>query len=134
MPWLIRFPDKLGKLTRVAALTSHQDLLPTLFDCKNCEHKLDRTGFDGMSVVRLASAARVPWRDATISTSVNARSIRTATWCLREDLAQREAAASTDATEISELYVRPDDRWEANDVAKLCPEVVEELRAALSAC
>jgi hypothetical protein len=26
-----------------------------------------------------------------------------------------------------ELYVRPDDRWEANDVATLCPEVVQEM-------
>jgi hypothetical protein len=25
--------------------------------------------------------------------------------------------------------VRPDDRWEANDVAGLCPEVVEDLVA-----
>ena len=75
-----------------------------------------------------------PWRDATISTSASARSIRTAAWCLREDIAQREAAGSDGATDVVELYVRPDDRWEANDVAKLCPEVVEELRAGLSAC
>jgi hypothetical protein len=26
--------------------------------------------------------------------------------------------------------VRPDDRWEANDVFKLCPEIIEELRSA----
>jgi hypothetical protein len=30
-----------------------------------------------------------------------------------------------------ELYVRPDDRWEANDVAKLCPDVVEMLSKSL---
>jgi hypothetical protein len=29
------------------------------------------------------------------------------------------------------LYVRPDDRWEANDVAKLCPDTLESLHAAL---
>ena len=69
-----------------------------------------------------------------ISTSASARSIRTAGWCLREDITQEVSAASNGVTEVSELYVRPDDRWEANDVAKLCPEVVEELRAGLSAC
>jgi arylsulfatase A-like enzyme len=32
VPWLIRFPDKLGHLGRVEALTSHLDLLPTLVE------------------------------------------------------------------------------------------------------
>jgi arylsulfatase A-like enzyme len=133
VPWLVRFPDGLGKLARVAALTSHHDLLPTLIDWIDRGRKIDRSEFDGVSVVPLASSARTSWRDSAISTSVSARSIRTAAWCLRGDLAQGEASISTGETEGAELYVRPDDRWEANDVAKLCPEVVEELRAALSA-
>jgi len=29
------------------------------------------------------------------------------------------------------LYGKPDDRWEVNDVADRCPEVVERLSAAL---
>lgn len=29
----------------------------------------------------------------------------------------------------SELYVKPDDRWESNDVSTRCPDIVEELRA-----
>jgi hypothetical protein len=36
---------------------------------------------------------------------------------------RRDASANAPA----ELYVRPDDRWEMNDVAKLCPEVTERL-------
>ena len=40
VPWLVRFPDKLGQLTRVDALTSHHDLLPTLMDW------IDRDGTD----------------------------------------------------------------------------------------
>ena len=132
VPWLVRFPDKLGQLSRVDALTSHHDLLPTLVDWIDRDRKLDRSAFDGTSVVPFASSARTPWRDATISTSASARSIRTAAWCLREDVAHDDgAAASNEAASTPELYVRPDDRWEANDVAKLCPEVVEELRAAL---
>jgi len=46
------------------------------------------------------------------------RAIRTADWCLRADTSSEDAP---------ELYVRPDDRWETNNVAKLLPEVVKSL-------
>jgi hypothetical protein len=29
------------------------------------------------------------------------------------------------------LYSKPDDRWEANDVASLCPEIVQALGECL---
>jgi hypothetical protein len=135
VPWLVRFPDKRGQLARVGALTSHHDLLPSLLDWIDGDCKLGRSSFDGMSVVPFASSIGTAWRNATISASTSARSIRTASWCLREDVPQQNGAAAATTVEFTpELYVRPDDRWEANDVAKLCPEVVEELRAALPAC
>jgi hypothetical protein len=31
-----------------------------------------------------------------------------------------------------QLYVKPDDRWEANDVASRCPQIVERLSELLS--
>jgi arylsulfatase A-like enzyme len=135
VPWLVRFPNKLGRLTRIDALTSHHDLFPTLIESIGHSSKIDRSAFNGTSILPLASFARTPWRDVTISTSASARSIRTATWCLREDVAfDAGDATSAETASTSELYVRPDDRWEANDVAKLCPDVVEELRAKLAAC
>jgi arylsulfatase A-like enzyme len=134
VPWLVRFPDKLGQLTRVDALISHHDLFPTLGHWIDRDGRIDGSTSGGASVLPLASSAQTAWRDATTSRSSGARSIRTATWCLREDFALRGATAFNGPTEVSELYVRPDDRWEANDIAKLCPDVVEELRARLSAC
>ena len=134
VPWLIRFPNKLGRLSRVDSLTSHHDLPPTLLDCIDSERKIDRSAIAGVSVVPLASSVRTAWRNATTSASASARSIRTSAWCLREDVAQDDGANTTsEPASTLELYVRPDDRWEANDVAKLCPEVVEELFSALSA-
>ncbi len=133
VPWLTRFPGKLGRLARSGMLTSHQDLLPTLVEWIDRDHKLDRSMSIGMSILPFATATRIDWRDAITSTSTTARSIRTAAWCLREDAAENgRAVASSETASTPELYVRPDDRWEANDVAKLCPEVVEELRAAVS--
>jgi arylsulfatase A-like enzyme len=135
VPWLVRFPDKRGQLARVGTLTSHHDLLPSLVDWIDGDLKLDQSAFDGMSIVPFASSIRTPWRESIVSTSTSARSIRTAAWCLREDIPQQDGAVTSTMPEsTAELYVRPDDRWEANDVAKLCPEVVEELRAALPAC
>ncbi len=66
--------------------------------------------------------------------------IRTKSWCLRtsatdtDDMSAGEypASASDATSQQFELFVRPDDRWEANDVSKLCPDVVEELQAAAS--
>jgi arylsulfatase A-like enzyme len=134
VPWLVRFPNRLGRLTRVGALTSHRDLLPTLVESIDHGGRIDRSAFAGTSILPFASFARTPWRDATISTSASARSVRTATWCLREGAARNAGdTISVEPVSAPELYVRPDDRWEANDVAKLCPEVVEELRAKLSA-
>lgn len=40
---------------------------------------------------------------------------------------QRQRLAEAESDADYELYVRPDDRWEANDVAALCPDVVESL-------
>ena len=50
------------------------------------------------------------------------RAIRTAAWFLRESNSQSPCC---------ELYVKPDDRWEANEVAARCHEEVELLAAEL---
>ncbi|MCI0333224.1 MAG: sulfatase-like hydrolase/transferase [Planctomycetes bacterium] len=108
VPWLIRFPGQLGRLGRSNQLTTHVDLASVLLDLN-----------DGANIRSLAMSARPRWRDALISTSLlGQRAIRTCEWCLRQD---------SSTAPSSELFVRPDDRWEANDVAKLCPDVVETL-------
>jgi len=131
VPWLIRFPDGLGTLARSDRLTSHLDVLPTLIDWLNGGHAMEPSALDGASVLTIASSLRTAWRDALISISSTAHAIRTPAWSLREDIAPAGDGPSNAHLSQLELYVRPDDRWEANDVAKLCPDVVEELRATL---
>ena len=79
----------------------------------------------------LATSSLPAWRDALVSTGTRGhRAIRTAEWCLRQGTsATRTDRANSATSSRGELYVRPDDRWEANDVAKLCPDVVETLVA-----
>ena len=62
-------------------------------------------------------------RDFVISRgSDGQRGLRTAEWYLRQPAGRDEAG---------ELYVKPDDRWEANEVADRCHDVAEELLATL---
>jgi arylsulfatase A-like enzyme len=130
VPWLVRFPSGEGRLARTSGLASHFDLLPTLVDFITGEAPRDRV--DGMSILPLARGRRPEWRDAVISAGpTGARSIRTPGWCLRYPPGY-EQELSTEGRAEAELYVRPDDRWEANDVAKLCTDVVAGLIEAMS--
>jgi arylsulfatase A-like enzyme len=125
VPFLVRFPDRSGKLARCSALTSHVDLLPTLFGWLEPSTALS---CDGMSILPLVSNISTAWRDAVLSVSSSSKSLRTPAWCIRQDYVATDLSQmSSDPSGAGELYVRPDDRWEANDVAKLCPDVVESL-------
>lgn len=115
VPWLLRFPDRLGQLCRAGQLTTHANLAATLLD-------RDVAG----NIRALVTSAHPEWRDSLIASSVSGhRAIRTPDWCLRQD-------SATGTT--PELFVRPDDRWEANDVAKLCSDEVESLTQMLDEC
>jgi arylsulfatase A-like enzyme len=124
VPWLIRFPDARGQLARSGALTSHLDVTPTLIEWICREGGSAPLNVDGSSAVPLATRTSGAWREALLANSSDGSyALRTSNWCLRTG---QNGAAESDT---AELYVRPDDRWEANDVAKLCPDVVEELQS-----
>lgn len=61
-------------------------------------------------------------RQCIVSTLGASRSIRTPAWFLRQS-----------DTEAPELFAKPDDHWEVNEVAARGGEVVEELIAARQA-
>ena len=53
------------------------------------------------------------------------RAIRTPSWYLRTGSSSRDATASA-----AELYFKPDDRFEVNELLGRCPDVAEQLIAA----
>jgi arylsulfatase A-like enzyme len=120
IPWLMRFPDGLGKLARSQALVQPADLPGTLLDWL----ELDR---GGLGWARAASLLPIIRDDAhTIRTfatliSRHEKAIRTPAWLLR----QPDSGAA-------ELYSKPGDRWEVSEIANLCPEIVTGLQAALA--
>jgi arylsulfatase A-like enzyme len=122
VPWMLQFPDGAGRLARSGRLVSPLDLLPTLLAWVEHDAEKSTARGDGCSALPLVQPTNFPWRDALLSTSeTGERAIRTPGWSLRCD----ERALS------GELFVRPDDRWEANDVSALRREVVEGLIVAV---
>jgi arylsulfatase A-like enzyme len=129
VPMLFRFPDGTGALARSQELVSHLDLVPSLLDWANSTPNEADVKFDGLSLLPLARSEAVRRRESLLATNESGElAIRTPEWCLHR------GPVGNNAEEASiELFVRPDDRWEANNVASLCQDVVERLSAELEA-
>lgn len=116
-PLLLRFPDGLGAAGRSQALVEPIDLHATLLEWSGLT---DRPALPaGQSLLSVVRGEAESLRDRlAIEGPGDERAIVTPAWYLR-------AAAKP------ELYARPDDWWQANDVSDRCPDVVEGLLAVL---
>jgi arylsulfatase A-like enzyme len=120
MPWIVRFPEGLGRLNRSQALVRPADLGGTLLDWL----AIDRCEFAGgrfTSLLEVIRGERASVRDRLLLRSLHHRALRTPAWLLLE---------SDDGP--AELYAKPSDRWEVSEVANLCPEIVAGLQTALA--
>ncbi|MBN2578996.1 MAG: sulfatase-like hydrolase/transferase [Pirellulales bacterium] len=117
VPLFLRFPDALGAACRSSVLTEPSDLWATLWQwCQLGPLPHSPTAADLLPVVR---GEVDPLRDRLALRGLNQdRAIRTPAWFLRN-------------VGEGELYAKPDDRWEVNNVASRCQEVVECLQDAL---
>ena len=120
VPWMMRFPNQIGAAARSPALVEPADLWATLLDWWQVDAvPASPTAGSVMPLVRQQSAAI---RDRLCVRGVGTeRAIRTPAWYLR-------LAAEP------ELYAKPSDRWETNNVATRCQEVAECLQDALMQC
>ena len=142
VPWMMRFPDAAHAAMRSQAPVEPSDLWATLLDWWNIGASLkgDSPHFadtkngtvpntkngtvpispTGGSVLPLIRQEAVALRDRLCIGGNNAqRAIRSPAWYLR---------AGSDP----ELFAKPDDRWEINNVASRCQEVVEDLQDVLT--
>ncbi len=71
----------------------------------------------------LLRGEQLPWRDHLVFRSEHDRAIRTTAWYLR--------TRADDENQSRELYVKPDDRYEASNVANRCREIVTQLAEVL---
>ncbi len=111
VPLLLRFPDRLGAALRSQALVEPADLWRTCLDW--WPKAAAPSSPTATSLLPLVHNERFATRDRlVVAGAERERAIRTPAWYLRK-------------VEPPELYVKPDDFWEVNDVANRCQEVVD---------
>jgi hypothetical protein len=144
IPWLLRLPDGQGASERTQALAQPADLHATLADwCGLDVESAMPHAARGRSLLPLVTSvlddSNYPRDRACISAPPHERAIVTPAWFLRVDAAGTlPAAAERDrssrdsgASEI-ELFAKPEDRFEVNEVSNRAVDVVSELLAALT--
>jgi membrane-anchored protein YejM (alkaline phosphatase superfamily) len=140
VPWFLRFPDGLGQSSRTQALAQPADLFSTLAEwCGLSVSKRDSSAA-GRSLIPLVQGASDSARDrACYFAAADDWAIATSAWYLvqrgqrpeaRGQESTEGALTSRPATEGCQLFVKPDDRFEVNDVADRCPDCVPLLQEA----
>ena len=117
VPWMLRLPDGQGALTRSSALTPSLDLAPTLRDWWQMEPAHQNR--DGKSVLPLVRGEEVSSRQRIyFRAGEQERGLRTPAWYARWQVGTGKPL---------ELYAKPSDRWEVNQVAARCADVATVL-------
>jgi hypothetical protein len=127
IPLILRLPHKRHAGRRVSAFTQSVDLLPTLCDFLAAP----APAMHGMSLLPLATGQSDQIREYACcglrTPGACEWALRTASWAFLEAM----SSSSEDDRSESVLYVKPDDRWEVNNVCHLHLELAEHLRETL---
>lgn len=128
VPWVIHVPEAIAAAARSQALVQPADIWATLCDWWNL--KIEETCGGGASLLPIMRADRDAVGDrACVVAPDGERAIRTPAWYLHMHAdAEEESPPATRA----QLFAKPDDRWEVNEVSARCPDIVEALREALA--
>jgi arylsulfatase A-like enzyme len=130
VPWLLRLPDGSGAAARSQALVQPADLPATLCDWWSVAPFFPSGA--GRNLLPLVRDEVETIRDrACVTAPSGEQGIRTAGWYLRCSVAKSSTDEGPDDAG-AELYVKPDDFWELNDVADRCRDVVGALSRGLN--
>jgi arylsulfatase A-like enzyme len=124
-PLILRLPGAKFGGTRHQALVQTVDLLPTVLSAFDLPPHAEAHGHDLLALVR---GERAKLRDyACLGMDAEEFAIRTHLWHLTVPV----EPDPDDPPRGPELYRKPEDRWDQNDVAGLHPEVAEHLELTL---
>lgn len=127
LPLIVRHPQGTGAGRRVFGLTQACDLMPTLLDVFGLACPPD---VHGQSLWPLLNGGDAPARAYACSGLAFAGqvewSLRTPRWAFL-----LPGPAPEDATRSPQLYVKPDDRWEVNNVIQHHLELTERMEKTL---
>jgi len=160
VPLLLRFPDGTGALGRSGALVEPADLWATLLDCfgvsddwgkveggrRKAEGETGTGSPFPLPLSPLSGLMPIVHEEVTtlrdrlcIAGDGPERAIRTPAWYLRKGGRGKAEGGPPSPFPLSpslspqpELFAKPDDRWEINNVADRCAEVAECLEDALA--
>lgn len=118
VPLLIRRPDHRYAMERNQTLVQPADLTAAL--CDWFQLIKPTSGWNAFNLLAPVETNRRPQREFVASMLSTARSIRTPAWFMYQH-----------PDEPPQLFAKPDDRWEVNEVAGRCVETVEQLTSAL---
>lgn len=119
IPLLVRRPDQQYAMIRCQTLVQPADLHFSLGDWFRTESP-PTTSSNYVNLLAPADERAGSNRKCLVSALGESRSIRTPAWFLCRT-----------PNEPAKLYAKPDDRWEVNDVATRCSDIVEGLSDAL---
>jgi len=119
VPLMMRFPDRLGIAARSSALVQPADVWATLADWWNLPEVPCLPAAQSLLPLIRGEVNQLHDRLLLVDGS-GGRAIRVPAWYLRE-------------AEPPELFVKPDDRWEVNNVFDRCADLTDTLREILQA-
>ena len=130
VPCLVRTPGAIGPPPRSSALSQPVDLPATLLDWFGVA-AADSTE-PGLSLLARDREGPSACRQYVVATGDDGgRAIRTPAWMLYQRPPGAMQQEDQPSAGVVELYLKPDDRWEANEIADRCPEIAAQLLAAL---
>ncbi len=125
LPLLMHLPGNAQAGRRVQQLTQSVDLLPTLLEAFGVSVPDD---VQGKSLLAAARGEPIKLREYACATAGGPAdriaSIRTHQWHLI-------VPAGTQESRAPQLFIKPDDRWDMNEVSAQHPDVAEHLELAL---
>jgi len=129
IPLIIRMPGGAHAGSRIRALTQSVDLMPTVLDAFG----LNVPDVHGSSLLTLIRGEQERIREFACSGlrigNALEWSLRTPDWAFLSPIFPEENDPSRDR----QLYVKPDDRWEVNNVVQHHPDLAEALEKTLRA-
>jgi hypothetical protein len=118
VPCLVRRPGAIGPPPRSSQLSLPVDLRATMLEW--------------LGVLADVGGAPTIARQFVVATGDDgSRAIRTQAWMLLQRPSETAQLAEQSGSGEIELYLKPDDRWEANEIADRCPDIASQLLAVL---
>ncbi len=133
VPLVVRFPDGFGATVRSDVLLQPPDMTRLLCEWLELPQNTAQAGPDMLALIREEPQNQpdrlliVASDGGTSGETANETSgcLVTPVWYLQEIAPEKDNPVNPDGGYA--LYVKPDDRWDVNDVSDRCVEIVEQL-------